>query len=110
MPHVARQRRLVGPDLSNLAGRRKIYSIRDALTKTEHLVATDGGRHDLSLTPLNTYMGSDNELHMFARDELREVVYEPKSLMPTDYDKRLTSEEFQDLLAFLSHQAVSRPK
>jgi cytochrome c oxidase cbb3-type subunit III len=128
---------LLGPDLSNLAGRRKLYSIRDALTKTEHLVATDGGSHELSLAPLNTYrairvvtrdgktfsgvlmneenfsiqiMGSDNELHMFARDELREVVYEPKSLMPTDYDKRLTSEEFQDLLAFLSHQAVSRPK
>jgi|HubBroStandDraft_6_1064221.scaffolds.fasta_scaffold522508_2 cytochrome c oxidase cbb3-type subunit 3 len=128
---------LLGPDLSNLAGRRKLYSIRDALTKTEHVAATDGGRHELSLTPLNTYravsvvtrdgktfsgvlmneenfsiqiMGSDNELHMFARDELREVVYEPKSLMPTDYDKRLTPEEFQDLLAFLSHQAVAGRK
>jgi len=128
---------VLGPDLSNLAGRRKVYSIRDALTKTEHRVATDGGRHELSLTPLNTYqavhvvtrdgkalsgvlmnednfslqiMGSDNELHMFARDELGQVVYEPKSLMPTDYDKRLTAEEFQDLLAFLSRQAVSKPK
>jgi PHD/YefM family antitoxin component YafN of YafNO toxin-antitoxin module len=120
-------------DLSNLAGRRKLYSIRDALTKTEHRVATDGGRHELSLSPMNTYqavrvvtrdgktlsgvlmnednfslqiMGSDNELHLFARDELRQVVYEAKSLMPTDYDKRLTPEEFQDLLAFLSRQAA----
>ena len=126
---------LLGPDLSNLAGRRKLYSIRDALTKTEHRVATDGGRHELSLAPLNTYqavrvvtrdgktwsgvlmnednfsvqmLGSDNELHMFARDELRQVVYEPKGLMPTDYDKRLTAEEFQDLLAFLSRLAVTR--
>jgi cytochrome c oxidase cbb3-type subunit 3 len=123
----------LGPDLSNLAGRRKLYSIRDALTKTEHRVATDGGRHELSLSPMNTYqavrivtrdgktlsgvlmnednfslqiMGSDNELHLFARDELRQVVYEAKSLMPTDYDKRLTPEEFQDLLAFLSRQAA----
>ena len=55
-------------------------------------------------------LGSDNEVHMFARDELRQVVYEPKSLMPTDYDKRLTPTEFQDLLAFLSRQAVARPK
>jgi putative heme-binding domain-containing protein len=128
---------LLGPDLSNLAGRRKLYSIRDALTKTEHRVATDGGRHELNLAPLNTYqavrvvtrdgktlsgvlvneetfslqmLGSDNELHMFARSELRQVVYEPKSLMPTDYDKRLTPEEFQDLLAFLSRLAVSRAK
>jgi cytochrome c oxidase cbb3-type subunit 3 len=126
---------LLGPDLSNLAGRRKLYSIRDALTKTEHRVATDGGRHELNLAPLNTYqsvrvvtrdgktvsgvlmnedsfslqmLGSDNELHMFARDELRQVLYQPKSLMPTDYDKRLTPEEFQDLLAFLSRLAVWR--
>ena len=126
---------LLGPDLSNLAGRRKLYSIRDALTKAEHRVATDGGRHELNLAPLNTYqavrvvtrdgktlsgvlmnedsfslqmLGSDNELHMFARDELRQVVFEPKSLMPTDYDKRLTPEEFQDLLAFLSRLGVSR--
>jgi len=55
-------------------------------------------------------LGSDNELHMFARDELRQVVYEPKSLMPTDYDKRLTPEEFQDLLAFLSRLGVSRSR
>jgi cytochrome c oxidase cbb3-type subunit III len=134
--HMVRGRGgLLGPDLSNLAGRRKLYSIRDALTKTEHRVATDGGRHELSLAPLNTYravrvvtrdgktwsgvlmnedsfslqmLGSDSELHMFARDQLRQVVYEPKSLMPTDYDKRLTPEEFQDLLAFLSRLAVSR--
>ena len=134
--HMVRGRGgLLGPDLSNLAGRRKLYSIRDALTKTEHRVATDGGRHELSLAPLNTYqavrvvtrdgktwsgvlmnedsfslqiLGSDSELHMFARDELRQVAYEPKSLMPTDYDKRLTPEEFQDLLAFLSRLAVSR--
>ena len=55
-------------------------------------------------------LGSDNELHMFARDELRQVAYEPKSLMPTDYDKRLTPEEFQDLLAFLSRLGSSRSK
>jgi cytochrome c oxidase cbb3-type subunit 3 len=128
---------LLGPDLSNLAGRRKLYSIRDALTKAEHRVATDGGRHELSLAPLNTYqavrvvardgkswsgvlmnedsfslqmLGSDNELHMFARDELRQVVYEPKSLMPTDYDKRLTPEEFRDLLAFLSRLGASQSR
>lgn len=127
---------LLGPDLSNLAGRRKLYSIRDALTKAEHVVATDGGRHELSLAPLNTYqavrvvtrdgktlsgvlqnedtfsvqmLGTDNELHMFSRDELRQVEYQ-KSIMPTDYDQRLGADEFRDLLAFLSRQAVSRQK
>src|SRR5690349_10074120 len=37
---------LAGPDLSNLAGIRKISSIVDALTKSNHRVATDGGTHD----------------------------------------------------------------
>jgi putative heme-binding domain-containing protein len=127
---------LLGPDLSNLAGRRKLYSIRDALTKADHDAATDGGRHEISLAPLPNYqplrvvtrdgktisgvlkneetfslqmMGTDSELHLFQRDELREVVYERKSLMPTDYDRRLTPEEFQDLLAFLSRLAITAP-
>jgi cytochrome c oxidase cbb3-type subunit 3 len=128
---------LLGPDLSNLAGRRKLYSIRDALTKPEHRVTTDGGRHEISLTPLASYqpvrivtrdgktfsgvlmneenfslqmLGSDNEIHMFERDELQQIVYEKKSSMPTDYDKRLTAEEFQDLLAFLTRQATTSQK
>jgi putative heme-binding domain-containing protein len=123
---------VLGPDLSNLAGRYKLYSIRDAMTKAEHRVTTDGGRHEINLAPLLTYqavrvvtrdgktitgvlknedsftlqmLGTDNELHLFNRDELREIVYEPRSFMPTDYDKRLTPAEFQDLLAFLTRQA-----
>ena len=122
---------LTGPDLSHIASRRKLTSIRDALTKEQHSVSGDGGRHETILVPLSSYqpvrvvtregrtirgvvknedsfslqlLGLDNALHLFARDELREIVYEPNSLMPTDYDKRLTPEEFQDLMAFLSRQ------
>jgi cytochrome c oxidase cbb3-type subunit III len=125
---------LLGPDLSNLAGRRKLYHIRDALTKVDHRVVTDGGRHEISLEPLLTYqpvkivardgrtlsgvlknedsfsvqmLATDNELHMFSRDELRDITYEKNSLMPTDFDKRLTPQEFQDLLAFLSRQSTA---
>jgi putative heme-binding domain-containing protein len=127
---------LIGPDLSNIAGQRKLASIRDAMTKPEHRVSGDGGRRDTVLTPLSSYrpvrvvtrdgatirgvvrnedsfslqiLGLDNALHMFARDELREIRYETTRLMPTDYDKQLTREEFQDLLAFLSRQGVAAP-
>jgi cytochrome c oxidase cbb3-type subunit 3 len=127
---------VTGPDLSNVAGTRKLLSIRDALTKPQHRVTGDGGQIESVLYPLSTYkavravtkdgktvrgviknedsfslqlMGTDGALHMFTRDELREVVDEPVSLMPTDYDKRLTPEEFQDLMAFLSRQASSAP-
>jgi putative heme-binding domain-containing protein len=122
---------LIGPDLSEIASQRKLMSIQDALTKPQHTVSTDGGHHDASLTPSSRYqpvrvvtiqgdtvsgvlrnednfslqvLGSDNALHLFKRDQLREVIYEEKSLMPSDYDKKLTADEMKDLLAFLSRQ------
>ncbi len=120
---------LLGPDLTFLANRRKLYSIKDALTKPDHTPGGDGGRHEVSLEPNLSYqpvrvttrdgksvtgviknedsfslqmIGTDNELHLFSREDLRDVVYEKKSLMPSDYDKKLTAQELQDLLAFLS--------
>lgn len=125
---------LIGPDLTNVAGTRKLTSIRDAMTKPDHRVSGDGGRRETVLTPLPNYrpvrvvtrdgaavrgvirnedsfslqiLGTDNALHMFSREELREIRYENTSLMPSDYDKQLTKEEFQDLLAFLTRQAVA---
>ncbi len=128
---------LSGPDLSNIAAIRKFTSIVDALTKVQHRVATDGGSHATALLPLATYQpvrittsdgkvingvlrnedsfslqvfGSDNQLHLFDRASLKEVFYIPKSLMPTDYDKRLTATEFQDLMAYLTRQAIPAPQ
>jgi hypothetical protein len=54
-------------------------------------------------------IGTDNQLHLFDRAKLRRVVVEPRSLMPTDYDKRLTPDEFKDLLAFLTRQGRRAP-
>jgi putative heme-binding domain-containing protein len=128
---------LSGPDLSNVAGIRKYSSIVDALTKVQHRVATDGGSHAQALFPVTTYQpvrvtmrdgkvingvlrnedsyslqvfGSDNQLYLLDRDKLKEVYYVPKSLMPTDFDKRLTPTEFQDLMAFLTRLAVPPPQ
>ncbi len=128
---------LSGPDLSDIASIRKYTSIVDALTKEQHRVAADGGTHDSALLPLATYQpvrittregktiegllrnedsftvqvfGSDNRLYMFDREKLREVFYIPKSIMPTDYDKRLSAKEFQDLLAFLTRLALPAPQ
>ena len=128
---------LSGPDLSNLAAIRKYTSIVDALTKVQHRVATDGGSHATALLPLSTYQpvritmrdgkvingvlrnedsfslqvfGSDNHVYLFDRASLKDIFYIPKSLMPTDYDKRLTPAEFQDLLAYLTRQAIPAPQ
>jgi cytochrome c oxidase cbb3-type subunit 3 len=127
---------LVGPDLTNLAGTRKTTSIVDALTKPLHRVFGDGGAIPKILIPNTTYqpvrvtaadgktitgvlknedsyslqvMGTDNQLHMFDRAKVK-IVYEAKSLMPTDYDKRLTPDEFKNLLAYLTRLHVPAPK
>jgi cytochrome c oxidase cbb3-type subunit 3 len=128
---------LSGPDLSNIAGTRKIASIVAALTKVQHKIATDGGTHDAELLPLATYqpvrittadgktitgvlknedsfslqvLSSDNALHLLDRAGLKEVFYIPKSIMPTDFDKQLTPAEFQDLMAFLTRQVIAAPQ
>jgi cytochrome c oxidase cbb3-type subunit III len=127
---------ILGPDLTNLAGQRKVVSIVDALTKAQHRIAADGGTHDTTLLPLQTYqpvrvttadgrvingilknedsfslqvLGRDEKLHLLKRAAVKEVYYEPKSLMPTDYDKRLTATEFQDLMAYLTRLYVPAP-
>jgi putative heme-binding domain-containing protein len=127
---------LTAPDLSNIAGTRKSSSIVDALTKEQHRVYGSGGAHLRALPTMDSYLpvhvttadgktidgvllnedgyslqmiGNDNQLHLFDRAKLRRVVVDPKSLMPTDFDKRLTSDEFKDLVAFLSRQGYTVP-
>ncbi len=126
---------LIGPDLTNIAGTRKTTSIVNALTKEQHKVFGDGGAIPRILVPNTTYqpvrvtmadgktirgvlknedsyslqvMGLDNQLHMFERAKVK-VAYEDGSLMPSDYDKRLAPEELQNLLAFLTRQAIPPP-
>ena len=126
---------LVGPDLTNLAGTRKTASIVDALTKPLHRVFGDGGAIPRILIPNTTYqpvrvtlpggnvitgvlknedgyslqvMGTDNQLHMFDRAKVK-VVYQTRTLMPTDYDQRLPPDEFKNLLAYLTRLHVPAP-
>ena len=122
---------VTAPDLGNIAGERKTVSIVDALTKAEHHIYGDGGSHLLSLPAMDTWlpahittragktyngvlmnqdsysvqiMGDDQQLHLFQRDDLSRFDVDAKSRMPTDYDKRLSPDEFRDLLAFLTRQ------
>jgi hypothetical protein len=127
---------ILGPDLSNLGGTRKIQNIVDALTKEKHKIAADGGTHDTTLLPMSTYQPvrvttadgkviegilknedsfslqvlgkNDLNLYRFKRANVK-VFYDPKSLMPHDWDKRLPAAEFQDLLAYLTRLYVPPP-
>lgn len=46
----------------------------------------------------------DNKLHCFDIDQLRTIVNGKTSLMPHNYDKVLTPEEYKDLVAMLARQ------
>jgi len=123
-----------GPDLSNIAATRKAVAISNALTRAQHRVYGDGGVHLPTVPPMDynpvhvvtksgqaldgvmrnqdawslQFMTLDGKLHFFDRSALSSVAITPGSIMPTDYDKRLTAEEFRDLMAFLTRQG-SKP-
>jgi putative heme-binding domain-containing protein len=126
---------LKGPDLTNVAAEYKSNLIVDALTKPNHRVYGDGGVHLRTLPPMDTYdavhvtlsngrtvdgvllnqdsyslqvMGDDNQLHLLDRSQVKAIASKPP-LMPTDYDKRLTKDEFADLMAFLTRQGRKAP-
>jgi putative heme-binding domain-containing protein len=125
---------IIGPELSAIADMRKTASIVDALTNPGYRVQGDGGAIPRKLEPPTNYQAvrvtlpdgkvirgvlknedsvslqllgvDDNRLHLVDRSTLKEVVYEKTSLMPRDYKSRLTAEEFQDLVAFLTRQST----
>jgi putative heme-binding domain-containing protein len=107
---------LLGPNLSNLGGSMTAQRIRESLTEAKPhppagfrpvTITTTAGEsirgvlkneHNFSYQVL----GDDDWLHLLTSDEVRKIEYGEKSLMPTDYDKRLSESEFQNLMAYLS--------
>lgn len=111
---------ILGPDLSNIGGEQPLSAIRNSLTKAKpqiprgyqpvEVVTADGRRVSGIAKNDNNFslqlLDSQGRLELFTREELREVIYGKQSLMPSDYEKTLTARELQDLLAFLSRQAI----
>jgi putative heme-binding domain-containing protein len=107
---------LIGPDLTNLGARSTVRRIREALTVaqphppagyrpvTVHL--KDGSTVRGVLKNENNFsfqiLGTDDRLHLLSSDEIERMERDEASLMPSDYDKRLTAQEFTDLVAYLS--------
>lgn len=109
---------LLGPDLSNIGAERTLRQLREALTtvrpntpfgfqpvriRTKSGETVDGvvkNENNFSMQVLDR----QNRLHLLNREELKDVDYGRKSLMPNDYGERLTTGELQDVLRFLSRQ------
>ncbi|MBM3811889.1 MAG: c-type cytochrome [Acidimicrobiia bacterium] len=114
---------IIGPDLSDVGGYLRLEELRAALTTPKEsiprgfrpvrLTTASGEVIDGVVKNENNFslqiLTRDGGLKMMLREEAREITYPEQSLMPAGYDKKLTSEEFQDLLAFLSRQS-RRPR
>jgi len=113
---------LLGQDLSAVGESMRLSALRSALTEAKPhpplgfrpaTVTTKDGRtisgvlkneHNFSIQLL----GDDDRLHLLTSDEIASLERGEKSIMPTDYDQRLSADEFRDLVAFLSRLSKSK--
>ncbi len=107
----------IGPDLSNAGAEMTLKRLRDSLTtetpiaagyKPVTVVLTNGQilkgvakNEDAFSLQLLDY---EDRLHLIDKTEVEKEDESTKSLMPHDYDKQLSKDEFQDLLAMLAKQ------
>ena len=112
---------ILGPDLSSVGAELTLSRLRDSLTKP---VPIRPGFQPVRATALTgevirgiaknedgfsiEILDEKGKLHLFTKDELREVVHEMTSPMPHNIDKTLTADEFRDLVAMLSRQARTK--
>src|SRR5262249_20832414 len=111
---------VTGPDLSG-AGTRSPDELRAMILSPSNVGAAVAGRGGPSVVSVRTQDGREitgvrrnedtftlqmvdasGQLHLLDKNKLAEVRYENRSLMPGDYASRLSKEELQDLIAYLS--------
>ena len=111
----------LGPDLTEIGAKRRIGELRDAVLHPGSL-ALDGyravqfrdakGRQVRAIVKQQSnwsmaVIDETGQLHVLRGTEMNQASSQPKQWMPVDYGERLTTEEIQDLLAYLSRQSLS---
>ena len=113
----------LGPDLTVAGVSNTLAQLREALLdpnlRTAEgyrpvTVATAGGKSISGVARNNSnysiqMIDKDGNLHLLAKQDLRSIEFPRKSWMPDDYAERLSEEEVQNVLAFLSRQAPHPP-
>ena len=113
----------LGPDLTVAGVSNTLVQLREAfldpnLRTAEGYrsvtVATTDGKSISGVARNNSnysiqIIDKDGNLHLLAKQNLRSIEFPRKSWMPDDYADRLSEEEFQNVLAFLSRQALRPP-
>jgi putative heme-binding domain-containing protein len=115
----------MGPDLSNIGGSRPLGLIREALIPPKNDPSRNyalGGKEGVTVTLKNgnvikgiarnrsnyslQVVDTKGQLHLIDMANVKTLSVLDHSLMPDDYDRRLSSEELRDLLAYLAQRSV----
>jgi len=109
-----------GPDLSDIARMRSFRQLRESLLDPGAHIAegyggvtaiTQSGERISGVARDNTnyaiqILDARGNLHRLLKQDLREVVFRGTSLMPRDFEQRLSAADLQNLLAFLGRQSM----
>ena len=109
----------IGPDLSNIGAEITLKRMKESLTVDGPIpagyqpvkVVTRGGQTIDGIAKNEDsfsiqLLDRQNRLHLLDREELRSVDEPRTSLMPHNYDKTLSAQEYNDLLAMLSRSVT----
>ena len=111
---------LLGPDLSNIGAERPMDHIRQAILDPDAdgfngyrgvTVVTRAGQTVQGVARNHTnysmqVLDAKGNLHLFQTSDLKSVVWRPNSPMPADYKQRLTRQEIDNLIAYLSRRSA----
>jgi len=114
---------IIGPDLSSVGAKLTLKKLHETLTRDGPIpigyrpatVTTRQG-DKVSGVVRNSdgfsiqLLDMSGRLHLFATAELRGVAYGERSLMPHNFDKLLSADEYRDLVAMLATQAPTKTR
>jgi len=109
-----------GPDLTNVAAQSTGKQLRESILQPNARI--DPGFIGVAVTLKNgtrlegvaknhsnysvQLLDTSGKLHLLNMQDIQNIEFRKKSLMPDDYGRRLSPEELTNLLAFLSRQAI----
>src|SRR5712691_2492459 len=110
----------LGPDLTNIAAMRAVPQIRDAILDPDAEISTGYSSVSVSLKNGKTLRGvarnrtnyslqlqeANGNLHLLSMNDVTKITLTKGSLMPKDFSKRLSSEDIDNLVAYLSRQSL----
>jgi cytochrome c oxidase cbb3-type subunit 3 len=110
----------LGPDLTNIAAMRAVPQIRDAIVDPDAEISNGYSSVSVSLKNGKTLRGvarnrtnyslqlqeANGNLHLLSMNDVTKITLTKGSLMPKDFAKRLSSEDIDNIVAYLSRQSL----